>query len=85
MIPCARIRMIAQSTFWGILIVGQGSEDQRQALINAGADSYLPYPFDRSKIISQVRSLLDKRTPVSAYQVLPIKLAAAIDKVFLKI
>ena len=82
---CQRLRAIPQSAFWGILIVGQRASSARQPLIQAGADAYLAYPFDRAGLVEQFRTLIDQRMPVSAYNVLPAHLATAIDKLSLKI
>ena len=82
---CRQIRSQSKSTFWGIIVVGQSSEEQQKIYLGHGADRYLAYPFDRPVLEYHVQSLIDEKTPVSLYNVLPPKLANAIDKISLKL
>ena len=82
---CSQIRSQSKSTFWGIIIVGESLEPQQKVFLGQGADRYLAYPFDRPILEDHVRRLVDEKTPVSLYNVLPPKLANAIDKISLKL
>lgn len=80
-----QIRQNQVSVFWGILVIGQAAEQDKQEWIDAGVDTYLSYPFDRTNLLKQIRTILDKRTPLSHYQVLPAPLAQALDKVSIRL
>jgi CheY-like chemotaxis protein len=82
---CNQIRSQSKSIFWGILIVGEAPESHHKACLEQGADRYLAYPFDRPVLAHHIRRLIDEKTPVSLYNVLPPKLANAIDKISLKL
>ena len=71
--------------FWGILILGQRNEAERDSLLSAGADDYLAYPFGKSELIKATLQLLAERTPVSTLNVLPKQVATSIDKLFLRL
>ena len=76
------LRTHKQQAFWGILALGQAPASQQQVLIQAGADAYLTYPFDLSGLRSQLRQIVEKRTPVGAFGILPPQIAAGLDRVW---
>lgn len=82
---CSRIRAQSKSTFWGILIVGQSQEQQQKVFLDQGADRYLAYPFERTQFTQHLQGLIDERTPISLYNILPPKLAQAIDKLSIRL
>ena len=76
------IRKAPEQAFWGILIIGQGNTNTQQKLRTLGIDAYLPYPFDFNLLSQQLRSIEDKRAPISNYQVLPAQVAGGLDRVW---
>lgn len=82
---CSELQQQSKSAFWGILILGQSLEPQQKVFLDQGADRYLAYPFERPALVHHIHTLIDEKTPVSSYQILPPKLATAIDKISLKL
>ena len=82
---CARLRQIPQRIFWGVLVLGQGSEEARAALMGAGVDAYLSYPFGREDLTRLALSTAQRRAPVSVFGVLPPQLATAVDKAWMQL
>ena len=80
-----QLRQQQASVFWGILVLGQSQEQQKQNWIDVGADAYLSYPFDRNTLVKQLQHIIDQRTPLSYYNILPTPLANALDKMSLKL
>ena len=74
-----------QRPFWGVLALGQGGEAQREVLMNAGAEAYLPYPFTREALLKLAREVAQHRAPVSVWGALPAQLATAIDKAWMRL
>ena len=46
-----------------IMVTGRGATDDRVLGLEAGADDYLPKPFDERELLARVRSVLRRRTP----------------------
>ena len=76
------IRRSQEQAFWGILTLGQGETLDQQRLMSAGCDAYLKYPFDFPTLSAQVTAIVDARTPISTYHVLPSSVAAGLDRVW---
>ena len=79
------IRKAKEQAFWGILILGQGTSNDQQALRSVGCDAYLSYPFDFPTLTTQLYSIVEKRSPISTYQVLPTQVAAGLDRVWARL
>jgi len=82
---CAHLQSRQQRVFWGVIVLGQGDEASRGAVMEAGADAYLSYPFGRDDLLGLARSITAQRTPVSSWNILPPQLATAVDKAWMKL
>lgn len=82
---CAHLNQRQQRVFWGVIVLGQGGEAARSAVMEAGAEAYLSYPFGRDDLLGLARAVTAQRTPVSSWDVLPPQLATAVDKAWMRI
>ncbi len=55
---CRRLRADAATRFLPIVMVTASPEQEKVRAIDAGADDFIPKPFDKSELIGRVRSLL---------------------------
>ena len=77
---CAIIRQHPASALQALLPYGRGDSNQRSALVTAGADAYLPFPFSGAQLLREATRLYLARKPVSAFRCLPEALAALVDR-----
>lgn len=82
---CAHLNTRQQRVFWGLIVLGQSGEVERNAIMQAGAEAYLSYPFSRDELLNLARNTTAQRTPVSSWGVLPAQLATAVDKAWMKL
>jgi|GEM_PF-2283615 len=82
---CERLAAIPQRVFWGVVALGQGAAEARAALMAAGVDAYLSYPFGRDDLARLALSVAQRRAPVSAFGALPPPLGTAVDKAWMQL
>ena len=66
---CRRLRSLGDMTPV-LMLTARGAVDDRVEGLDAGADDYMPKPFDLSELFARLRALLRRRAPGSSGEVL---------------
>jgi hypothetical protein len=83
----ASLKLIKQHpsfAFCGVIILGNQEENRKQYL-KEGAELYLTYPFNAEQLLNEAYRLILNKTPVLSLELLPPKIAKAIDMVWMKL
>jgi DNA-binding response OmpR family regulator len=59
---CRRIRDDASSTMLPVIMITASGGDEKLAALEAGADDFIPRPFDQAELLARVRSLIRIKT-----------------------
>lgn len=66
---CRRLRSLGNMTPI-LMLTARGAVDDRVEGLDAGADDYMPKPFDLAELFARIRALLRRRTPGAGSEVL---------------
>ena len=66
---CRRLRSLGDMTPV-LMLTARGAVDDRVEGLDAGADDYMPKPFDLSELFARLRALLRRRAPGASGEVL---------------